>query len=302
MPSGFLSVDTNFPALTGDTERDMKKILNYLFMLTEQLRYTLYNLSPDNFNENELKGFVDELRAGIVTAETVISSTVVTEVLYSHYGNIAELTVDSLQSGDKIQKYLHADTGDVNYIDIRDQTVSFVTARAVGGTVQLRDREGRPLFWRGPVTAANYKDVGMETVPTSWPVIIYDYEETVKLSFSFVSDLESGHYMPKIILGTGDGVTDLSAKAVIFKGQTGLEINYYKSGTGELRQIKLGDGGVYISPYELESLDFYDNGFSAVYSGNSMFYTWEKDLSGQITKLITEDNVEIPVIWHLGDM
>ena len=302
MPSSFLAVDTNFPTQTGDTERDMKKILNYLFMLTEQLRYTLYNLSPNNFNSNELKGFVDEIRAGIVTAETVISSTVVTEALYSHYGTIAELTVDSLQSGNKIQKYLNNDMSDVNYMDIKGQTVNFVTAETDGGTAQLKDREERHLFWRGPVTAAAYKDVGMDTVPTSWPVIIYDYDETVKLSFSFVMDTESGHYMPKIILGAGDGVTDNSAKAVIFKGQTGLEINYYKSGTGELRQIKLGDDGVFITPYELESLNFYDNGFSAVYSGNSISYTWEKDLSGKITKLITEDNVEIPVNWHSGDM
>ena len=52
----FLAVDTNFPTQTGNTEQDMKKILNYLFMLTEQLRYTLYNLSPDNFKPNELAG------------------------------------------------------------------------------------------------------------------------------------------------------------------------------------------------------------------------------------------------------
>ena len=302
MPSSFLSVDTNFPNQTGDTKQDIKTILNYLYMLMEQLRYTLYNLSPNNFNSSELISFVDEIRAGVVAAETVISTTVITEALYAHYGTIAELTVDSLQSGNKIFNFLTSDKSDVNYIDIKDQTISFVTAETEGEAVHMKDRYGRPLYWHGPVTAATYKTVGMGAETTTWPVLVYDYEETVKQSFSFVLDSESGHYMPKIILGAGDGVSDHSAKAVIFKGQTGLEINYYKSSSGELRQIKLSDEGVFITPYALKSLDFYDNGFSAVYSGENVVYKWETDAAGVITALITEDNVRVPVTWHPGGM
>lgn len=57
MPSNLLSADTSFPRFTGG-ERDsekIEKITSYLFMLLEQLRYLLYNLDKDNFNEAGLE-------------------------------------------------------------------------------------------------------------------------------------------------------------------------------------------------------------------------------------------------------
>ncbi len=60
-------------------------------------------------------------------------------------------------------------------------------------------------------------------------------------------------------------------------------------------------GGI-ADPNNLESIDFYANGFSATYDGNTVSYTWTKDIDGKITSLITEDNVVIPVTWNEGDM
>lgn len=56
MPSDILSADTGFPTFTGDMSTDQKieRVTNYLFMLLEQLRYTLSNLGVDNFNDTEL--------------------------------------------------------------------------------------------------------------------------------------------------------------------------------------------------------------------------------------------------------
>ena len=45
-------------------------------------------------------------------------------------------------------------------------------------------------------------------------------------------------------MGLGDGLTGMSAKAEIYKGQTGLELNYFKSGDGAPRQIILDDLGI----------------------------------------------------------
>lgn len=56
MPSDILSADTGFPTFTGDMSTDQKieRVTNYLYMLLEQLRYTLSNLGVDNFNDTEL--------------------------------------------------------------------------------------------------------------------------------------------------------------------------------------------------------------------------------------------------------
>jgi len=56
MPGNLLTADTNFPDLEGkrSTEEKLKAVSGYLYMLLEQLRYTLANLGQDNFNDTEL--------------------------------------------------------------------------------------------------------------------------------------------------------------------------------------------------------------------------------------------------------
>ncbi len=57
MPANLLDADIGFPDTEGNasTEEKLKSITNYLYMLLEQLRYTLSNLGKDNFNESELE-------------------------------------------------------------------------------------------------------------------------------------------------------------------------------------------------------------------------------------------------------
>lgn len=67
MPSNWLYVDTNFPTFTGQesTNDKINTIQNYLFMLVEQLRYTLRNLDTANVNlaalEEYSKGLTDPI-------------------------------------------------------------------------------------------------------------------------------------------------------------------------------------------------------------------------------------------------
>ena len=105
--------------------------------------------------------------------------------------------------------------------------------------------------------------------------------------------------MPKITLGLGDGVTPNSAKAEIYKGQTGLEINYYKSNTGELRQIKLSDDGVFINGlrYELTALNIATDSFQASYGDVVHNVQVQKDGNGRIISL-TESGISIPVTYN----
>lgn len=234
---------------------------------------------------------VDELQAG-----TVISNTVITNNLYSVFGDVAELTVDRLVTADKVTRYQSSDTSDINYVWIQDQHIKFMTGTTGGSTTQHTDRNGDLLYW------CDADMLSMSTTATAYPVTIYDYAETCKMELRFDLDAETGYYIPKLVLGAGDGVLENSAKAYIYKGTTGLELDYYKSNTGDLRQIKLSDDGVFITPYDLESIDFYDNGFSAVYGGQTIAFTWTTDANGVITELTTEDLDTIPVTWHEGDM
>ena len=63
MPGSILNADTMFPNLReGTADEKIEKIGSYLYMLLEQLRYSMGNLDAKNFNESGL----DEL-AGLIT-------------------------------------------------------------------------------------------------------------------------------------------------------------------------------------------------------------------------------------------
>lgn len=63
MPSDWLYIDTNFPTFTGEEKMDEKvsTIQNYLFMLVEQLRYTLHNLDLSNMNSTAVSQYSETL-------------------------------------------------------------------------------------------------------------------------------------------------------------------------------------------------------------------------------------------------
>ncbi len=74
MPGNLLFADKQFPNVTGNNEDDLKAILNYMYMLQEQLRYTLGNISTENLNENDFT----------VKSENIeFSETVTLDTLYA---------------------------------------------------------------------------------------------------------------------------------------------------------------------------------------------------------------------------
>lgn len=63
MPSNWLYIDTNFPTFTGEenTEEKVTTIQNYMFMLVEQLRYSLHNLDLSNMNQTAVERYETSL-------------------------------------------------------------------------------------------------------------------------------------------------------------------------------------------------------------------------------------------------
>ena len=73
MPTNFLSIDAAFPSIEDKTQDEInREMLNYLYMLLEQLRYTLSNLGINNFNESELGALGEMATTGYSTVTITV--------------------------------------------------------------------------------------------------------------------------------------------------------------------------------------------------------------------------------------
>jgi hypothetical protein len=104
MPSNWLYIDTNFPSFTQKESASDKieTMQDYLFMLVEQLRYTLHNLDLSNMNKTAADEFVkqitDPIYGEIKDAEGNITQvTLVAEGLAARIGD-AEGNITQLQA------------------------------------------------------------------------------------------------------------------------------------------------------------------------------------------------------------
>lgn len=113
MPSNWLYIDTNFPTFTGEeeTEEKVSSIQNYLFMLVEQLRYSLHNLDLKNMNPAAVERFTgtitEPIYGRIEDAEGNITQLGITAQglaakISDAEGNIASLQVTATQLASQI--------------------------------------------------------------------------------------------------------------------------------------------------------------------------------------------------------
>ena len=69
MPGNLLFANMSFPSLSGDDKEDIKRLTNHVYMLQEELRYTMGNIGMDNFNDAELKTLSSHITDGASLAE-----------------------------------------------------------------------------------------------------------------------------------------------------------------------------------------------------------------------------------------
>lgn len=98
MPSNFSYLDTNFPTFTEGqgAESKVDQMQSYLYMLLEQLRYTLNNLDERNFNETGLSNITEPIYARIEDNE----------------GHFSELQLDA----EKLATRLETDEGYISQL------------------------------------------------------------------------------------------------------------------------------------------------------------------------------------------
>lgn len=114
MPNSLQTLDTSFPKIDDHqtTEENFLQVTNYLYMLLENLRYTLGNLGEENFNDTELDDIAKMIRepvwARIEDAEGNINSLNITANSLSSQisdinGNVSSLTQTSQTLISRIQ-------------------------------------------------------------------------------------------------------------------------------------------------------------------------------------------------------
>lgn len=188
------------------------------------------------------------LEAVKANIDLVVSQTVIVQNLYAEKGYIAELTVDQLDTSQKVKNYLDEDTGDVNYIKIYEQHIEFITAKVKFeedeitplAPVQAVDRFGKPLYW---VPDSDHKAVQYEA--NDDPVMIYQYDELTKAKLTFTKNFELAEYEVEFIIGAGVGNETFPdrGKAFIEKVTEGLVFKYITP-AGIERKIFLADDGM----------------------------------------------------------
>lgn len=112
MPVSLLNADTSFPSFTEGTSTSEKVdvMMNYLYMLLEELRYTFGNLGTENFNDKSLDelsvqltkpvyGMIEDATAGL-THEFEITAQGLQSQISSVDGRVTSLstTVDGLNT------------------------------------------------------------------------------------------------------------------------------------------------------------------------------------------------------------
>lgn len=164
-----------------------------------------------------------------------VSGQLSADALYAALGEIADLSVNRLSTSRRVVKYLAKDTTDDNFIRVEGQSLEFVAGIAKSTTEQAKNPNGELIYWEAdPAGAsigsdgypyANGERIFTTTKQTSWPVMVYQYEEQVKRAISFESDGQ--YYYPVDVFGAGDN--NGKQRGYLVKRQNSLELTYETS-------------------------------------------------------------------------
>ena len=177
-----------------------------------------------------------------------VSGQLSADALYAAFGEIADLSVNRLSTSRRVVKYLAGDTSDDNFIRVEGQSLEFVAGIAKSTTEQAKNPNGELIYWEAdPAGAsigsdgypyANGERIFTTTKQTSWPVMVYQYEEQVKRAISFESDGQ--YYYPVDVFGAGD--TNGKQRGSLVKRQNSLELTYETSMGKQLGLAALDEG------------------------------------------------------------
>ena len=149
MPGSILNADTGFPYLEEEHTDGEKidKIQSYLYMLLEQLRYTLGNLGTENFNEaglSEIKDMITEpVYARLEDDEGRISQLVIDAQGLGTRVSDAEGNISSLvQTSNAMQSRISDAEGNISTLTQTSQSLSSQISSLDGTVTEIEQTVG----------------------------------------------------------------------------------------------------------------------------------------------------------------
>lgn len=238
-----------------------------------------------------------------------VSGQLSADALYAAFGEIADLSVNRLSTSRRVVKYLAKDTTDDNFIRVEGQSLEFVAGIAKSTTEQAKNPNGELIYWEAdPAGAsigsdgypyANGERIFTTTKQTSWPVMVYQYEEQVKRAISFESDGQ--YYYPVDIFGAGD--PNGKQRGYLVKRQNSLELTYETS-LGKLLGLAARDDGYLdlMGVRKTVGLNFsgWDKGsWGVLLEGvkEMLNYGVTLNSAGVPVKITYPDGTDCPILW-----
>lgn len=238
-----------------------------------------------------------------------VSGQLSADALYAAFGEIADLSVNRLSTSRRVVKYLAKDTTDDNFIRIEGQSLEFVAGIAKSTTEQAKNPNGELIYWEAdPAGAsigsdgypyANGERIFTTTKQTSWPVMVYQYEEQVKRAISFQSDGQ--YYYPVDVFGAGD--TNGKQRGYLVKRQNSLELTYETSKGKQLGLAALDEGYLdLMGMRKTVGLNFsgWDKGsWGVLLEGvkEMLDYGVTLNSAGVPVKITYPDGTDCPILW-----
>lgn len=238
-----------------------------------------------------------------------VSGQLSADALYAAFGEIADLSVNRLSTSRRVVKYLAKDTTDDNFIRVEGQSLEFVAGIAKSTTEQAKNPNGELIYWEAdPAGAsigsdgypyANGERIFTTTKQTSWPVMVYQYEEQVKRAISFESDGQ--YYYPVDVFGAGD--TNGKQRGYLVKRQNSLELTYETSTGKQLGLVARDEGYLdLMGMRKTVGLNFsgWDKGsWGVLLEGvkEMLDYGVTLNSAGVPVKITYPDGTDCPILW-----
>ena len=238
-----------------------------------------------------------------------VSGQLSADALYAAFGEIADLSVNRLSTSRRVVKYLAKDTTDDNFIRIEGQSLEFVAGIAKSTTEQAKNPNGELIYWEADPAGAsigsdgypyvNGERIFTTTKQTSWPVMVYQYEEQVKRAISFESDGQ--YYYPVDVFGAGD--TNGKQRGYLVKRQNSLELTYETSTGKQLGLVAQDEGYLdLMGMRKTVGLNFsgWDKGsWGVLLEGvkEMLDYGVTLNSAGVPVKITYPDGTDCPILW-----
>ena len=162
------------------------------------------------------------LSGDVIIDGSVSSEATITDALYAEQGDISQLTVDRVETSDKIKRYLEQDQSPAHFIRIEGLSLQFIIANVtlkdgMPETEQLVSRYGYPVWWQKNISSAEidggYPYVNGERVYTTedntgYPVMVYKYTEGIVRQIYFEQDASTGFHFCTETFGQGSHASE----------------------------------------------------------------------------------------------